>query len=134
MRNFAAAKASLVFLKSYWEPVLTFSAKTHLNFQINLLKIKIRKEHKNTLCGLSRIFRNISWTINICLKYFMAPTPTYLMHSPLTYFWTKSEWSVHNFKSSNQSYSGNVKITFCRFLEIKTESIKKWHQYVNKIR
>ena len=66
--------------------------------------------------------------------YFMAPTPTYLMHSPLTYFWTKSEWSVHNFKSSNQSYSGNVKITFCRFLEIKTESIKKWHQYVNKIR
>ena len=57
------------------------------------LKIKIMKlEHKKIFCGLSKILKNISWPINICLKYFMTPTktlhtppppPTYLMYSPL---------------------------------------------------
>ena len=27
-------------------------------------------------CGPSKDFNNISWPINICLKYFMAPTKT----------------------------------------------------------
>ena len=35
---------------------------------------KIRKAaHKKIFCGLSIIFKNISWPINICLKYVMTP-------------------------------------------------------------
>ena len=59
------------------------------------LKNKITKiEHKKIFCGPSKILKNISWPINICLKYFMAPTkslhpppppPTYLMYG-LTIF------------------------------------------------
>ena len=55
------------------------------------LKNKIMKiEHKKIFRGPSKILKNISWLINICLKYFMTPTktlrppPTYLMHGPLT--------------------------------------------------
>ena len=33
-------------------------------------------EHKKIFRGLSKILKNISWPINICLKYFMAPTKT----------------------------------------------------------
>ena len=54
------------------------------------LKNKIMKiEHKKIFHGPSKILKNISWPINICLKYFMAPTkilrplpPTYLMYGP----------------------------------------------------
>ena len=55
---------------------------------MNLLKVKIRKEHKKIFCGPSKNFTNISWTINIWLKYFITPAktlqlaPTYLMYSP----------------------------------------------------
>ena len=59
----------LIFLKSSWWPVLTFSSQTRLSFQMNLLKVKIRKEHKKIICG----FKNTSWTINICLKKFHDP-------------------------------------------------------------
>ena len=39
------------------------------------LKKKIMKiEHKKIFCGPSKILKNISWLINICLKYFMAAT------------------------------------------------------------
>ena len=55
------------------------------------LKNKITKNFVN---GPSKILKNISWTINICLKYFMItiktfqtrpapPPPTYLMYGPL---------------------------------------------------
>ena len=38
------------------------------------LKNKIMKiEHKKIFRGPSKILKNISWPINICLKYFMAP-------------------------------------------------------------
>ena len=41
------------------------------------LKNKILKiEHKKIFRGPSKILKNISWPINICLKYFMAPTKT----------------------------------------------------------
>ena len=41
------------------------------------LKNKIMKiEHKKIFCGPSKILRNISWPINICIKYFMTPTKT----------------------------------------------------------
>ena len=41
------------------------------------LKSKIMKiEHKKIFRGPSKILKNISWPINICLKYFMAPTKT----------------------------------------------------------
>ena len=47
-------------------------------FCLNLnLKNKIKKiEHKKIFRGPSKILKNISWPINICLKYFMAPTKT----------------------------------------------------------
>ena len=41
------------------------------------LKNKITKlEHKKMFCGPSKILKNISWPINICLKYFMTSTKT----------------------------------------------------------
>ena len=41
------------------------------------LKNKIKKiEHKKTICGSSKILKNVSWPINICLKYFLTPTKT----------------------------------------------------------
>ena len=57
------------------------------------LKNKIMKiEHKKMLHDPSKSLKNISWPINKCLKYFMAPTktlppprppsPTYLMYGP----------------------------------------------------
>ena len=40
------------------------------------LKSKITKgEHKEIFCGPSKIFKNISWPINICLRFFMPATP-----------------------------------------------------------
>ena len=39
------------------------------------LKNWIRKiEHKEIFRGPSKLLKNISWSINICLKYFMTPT------------------------------------------------------------
>ena len=41
----------------------------------NLKKNKIMKiEHTEIFRGSSKVFKTISWPINICLKYFMAPT------------------------------------------------------------
>ena len=41
------------------------------------LQNKIMKtEHKKIFRGPSKILKNISWLINICLKYFMTPTKT----------------------------------------------------------
>ena len=52
-----------------------------LNF-LNEVTKKIRKgKHKEIFCGPSKIFRNMSWSITICLKYFIALTKT-LRHSP----------------------------------------------------
>ena len=55
------------------------------------LKYEITKiEHKKILYGPSKILKNISWSISICLKYFMTPTktlhpppPSYLVYGPL---------------------------------------------------
>ena len=56
------------------------------------LKNKIKKiEHEKMFCGPLKILKNISWPINICLKFFMtsrkihrpSPLPTYLMYGPL---------------------------------------------------
>ena len=61
------------------------------NFKNKIMKI----EHKKIFHGPLKILKNISWPINICLKYFMAPTktgrppplpPTYLMYDPLICF------------------------------------------------
>ena len=43
-----------------------------LNLKNNITKI----EHKKIFCGPSKILKNISWPINICLKYFMTSTKT----------------------------------------------------------
>ena len=45
----------------------------------NLLNLKnkfTKIEHKKIFCGPSKILKNISCPINICLKYFMTPTKT----------------------------------------------------------
>ena len=48
-----------------------------LRFNPFNLKNKIMKiEHKKIFRGPSKILKNISWPINICLKFFMAPTKT----------------------------------------------------------
>ena len=44
----------------------------YFNLKNKILKI----EHKKIFRGPSKIFKNISWFINIYLKYFMAPTKT----------------------------------------------------------
>ena len=67
-----------------------FCSQTYLNFQFNLLKVTIRKEHEKIFCGPSNIFKNISWPINTCLKSFHDPCedrptspPTNLMYGRL---------------------------------------------------
>ena len=45
-----------------------------------------RKEaRKNFFCGPSKKFKNISWPINICLNYFMAPRKTLTHPSTSSY-------------------------------------------------
>ena len=69
---------------------LDISCSNPLNLKNKITKI----EHRKIFCSPSKILENISWSINICLKYFMNPTkplqptpthppPTYLMYSPL---------------------------------------------------
>ena len=60
---------------------------------INLFNLKnkiMEIEHRKIFRGPSKVLRNISWPINICLRYFMTPTKTlrpspcrtYLMYGP----------------------------------------------------
>ena len=44
----------------------------HFNLKIKITKI----EQKKIFHGLSKILKNISWPINIWLKYFLTPTKT----------------------------------------------------------
>ena len=62
-----------------------------LYYKLFNLKNKVRKiEHEEIFCGPSKLLKNISWPINIRLKYFMTPKktlrspspPTYLMYGP----------------------------------------------------
>ena len=50
------------------------------------LKTKIMKiEHKKTFRGPLKILKNISWPINISLKYLMTPTKTLRPPPPPSY-------------------------------------------------
>ena len=51
---------------------LDFLCSNTLNLKNKITKI----EHEKIFCGPSKILKNISWPINICLKYFMTPTKT----------------------------------------------------------
>ena len=51
---------------------LDFLCSNPLNLKNKIMKI----EHKKIFCGPSKILKNISWPINMCLKYFMTPTKT----------------------------------------------------------
>ena len=42
----------------------------------NLKKKIMKKEQKKIFRAPSKIFKNISWPVNICLEYFMGPTKT----------------------------------------------------------
>ena len=62
------------------------------------LKNQITKiEQKQIFCGPSEIFKNGSWPINICLKYFMTPTKI---------LWTPSY--ILNVQSLKQYKQGNI--------------------------
>ena len=68
---------------------LNFSCSDLLSFLNEVTKKKFRKgKNKKFFCGTSKVFKNFSWPINICLKYCMVPTKTlpplaYLMYGPL---------------------------------------------------
>ena len=72
------------------------------------LKNKIMKiEHSKIFLGPSKVLENISWLINICLKYFKtahknppAPSPTYFMYGPLMHSLIPSIWIPNYFASS----------------------------------
>ena len=79
----------------------SFNMSNPLKFSNELnKKKKIRKEHENIFCGLSQLLKNISWSINTCLKYFMTsatalqPHFIYLMYS---HFLMKSIMFVSKF-------------------------------------
>ena len=61
---------------------LDISCSNPLNVENKITKI----EHKKIFWDSSKRLENISWPINMCLKYFttflklFAPPPTYLMH------------------------------------------------------
>ena len=63
---------------------------------INLKDKNTKIEHNKIFCGPSKTLKNISWPINICLKYIMTPTktlrppPTCSMYDPYVYFWFQS--------------------------------------------
>ena len=75
----------------------------------NFMKI----EHKKIFHGPSKILKNISWPINICLKYFMTPTkarlppPTYFISFPTCYFISFFFCQKINFFSKNVQYAYN---------------------------
>ena len=62
---------------------------------MNLLIVKISKGHKNIFSDPSKIFKNILWHINICLKYFMTPSKTF--RSLRTYLNVRSLTKFKNF-------------------------------------
>ena len=58
---------------------------------LNLKNKTTKIEHKKIVYGSSKILKNISWPINICLKSLISPPtpptkkkkpPTYLMYGP----------------------------------------------------
>ena len=42
----------------------------------NLRNKTMKIEDTKIFCGPSKILKKISWPVNMCLKYFMAPTKT----------------------------------------------------------
>ena len=83
------------------------------------LKNKIMKiEHKKIFCGPSKLLKNISWPINIRLKYFMAPTKS-LSPPP-----APSPSYILNLQSLN------MKKSFINIEKLR-ETRKKYHKYRN---
>ena len=57
-------------------------------------------EHKKKLRSPSKVLKNILWPINVCLKYFMAPTKTLRPHLLHTYCTVpKTKVCRNNFES-----------------------------------
>ena len=57
-------------------------------------------EHKKIFCGPSKILKNISWPINIHLKYFITPTETH------------RNWSAKNLVGKKFCYSLKISSLF----------------------
>ena len=79
--NFTYFLKYLIFLKSPWWQVWTFCTQTLITLK-QITKKNRKETHKRTFCDLSNIFKNISWPISICLKYFMTLAKTH--QSPST--------------------------------------------------
>ena len=93
---------------------------------MNLLKVKTRKEQKKIFCDPSKLFKNISWPINICPKYFMTPAKTLcpnlpppppppppkdLMYGALSLYVPIMSMSLKNPKNfQNNTRAGSIKI------------------------
>ena len=76
---FNMSRLSQIFLMAS----LDILCSNHLNLKNKITKIELRK----IFCSPWKILKNIPWPINICQKYFIAPTKSppfiYLMNGPL---------------------------------------------------
>ena len=72
----------------------------HFNLKNEIIKI----EHKKIFCGPSKILKNISWFINICLKYLLTPTKTLRSPPPPPPpYYILNVWSLNSGKETNIS-------------------------------
>lgn len=69
------------FFKISLMAIWTFCTQTLITLK-QITKKNRKETHKRTFCDLSNIFKNISWPISICLKYFMTLAKTH--RSPST--------------------------------------------------
>ena len=118
----------LVFLKSPWCALFSNS----LNLKNKTTKI----EHKKIFCGLSKIFKNISWLINTGLKYFMILTKTpnknkissYKLVTALNCF-SKIKWHSHQNATSplflvpTENFIKSIKYSLDWRMKHETESV-----------
>ena len=68
----SGSKCIKYFFFFHYLPYLASFCTNPLNLKNKITKI----DHKKIFCGPSKVLKNISWPINVCLKYFMTPTKT----------------------------------------------------------
>ena len=98
------------------------------------LKNKITKiEHKKTFCGPSKNLKNISWPINICLKYLLTPTktlrpPSYILNvrSLIEYTW-ETAYFMYKLQIFNQQIQWKAiwQVLFKHFIKEREVAIWK---------
>ena len=78
-------KNIFIFLFFYDQFHITFCTQTPITLKKKLLKKIMTEAHNKIFGDPSKIFKNISWSVNVFLKYFMAPAnpsaPPTLLHT-----------------------------------------------------